>query len=83
MNRITFFTRPECMLCDSALFVVEKVRRKIPFDLEIVDISATGQEKWLTLYKNDIPVVHFNEVEIFRHRVDEKKLRQTVSQRPT
>ena len=62
-------------LCDGALFVIEKVRRTAPFELEMVDISAPGQEKWFEAYKNDIPVVHLDGKEVFRHRVDERALR--------
>ena len=71
MKRVTFFTKPECTLCRGALFVIERVRRRLPFDLEIVDISAVGNERWHEDYKHDIPVVHINGHEVFRHRVDE------------
>ena len=36
MKRVTFFTKPECTLCRGALFVIERVRQRLPFDLEIV-----------------------------------------------
>lgn len=75
MRRITFFTKTDCSLCDAALYVIERVRRATPFDLDIVDISATGQERWFVAYRNDIPVVHLDGVEVFRHRVDERGLR--------
>ncbi len=78
MNRITFFTRPDCSLCHSALYVVERVRRHLPFELEIVDISARGNEKWLDAYREHIPVVHLDGEEIFRHRVDERELKELL-----
>ncbi len=78
MSRVTFFTKPDCSLCQSALYVVERVRSKIPFDLNTVDISAAGNEKWFELYRNDIPVVHLDGIEIFRHRVDERRLREAL-----
>ncbi len=37
MNRVTFFTKPECHLCDAALFVVQKVRQAHAFELERVN----------------------------------------------
>lgn len=80
MNRVTFFTKPDCSLCDGALFVINKVRRSLPFDLENIDISAPGCEHWLALYKHDVPVVHLNGVEVFRHRVDEARLRALVGE---
>jgi len=78
MNRITLFTKPDCSLCSAALYVVERVRRATPFDLELVDITAKGQERWFTAYRNDIPVVHLNEREVFRHQVDERHLRHLL-----
>lgn len=81
MKRVTFFTKPECTLCRSALYVVERVRTRLPFDLETVDISEPGQAKWRALYQNDIPVVHLDGREIFRHRVDERRLRELLAAR--
>jgi glutaredoxin len=78
MNVVTFFTKPDCTLCHGALYVVKRVRVDVPFDLEIVDISATGSENWWDAYRNDIPVVHLNGEEIFRHRVDERRLRELL-----
>lgn len=78
MIRITFFTKPDCTLCHGALYVVERVRAKYSFELEMIDISAPGQERWFETYGDDIPVVHLNGREIFRHRVDERKFREIL-----
>lgn len=74
MNRVTFFTKSDCSLCRSALYVVERVRKRMAFELECVDISAEGRERWFEAYQHDIPVVHLNGHEIFRHRVSEQTL---------
>lgn len=79
MNRISFFTKPDCSLCRSALYVIERVRVHTPFELDCVDISTPGNEKWFDAYKNDIPVVHLNGQEIFRHHVDERRLRELLT----
>ena len=71
MTTVTFFTKPDCTLCRGALFVIERVRRRLPFELEVCDISAVGNERWHEAYKHDIPVVHIDGQEVFRHRVDE------------
>ena len=80
MNRVTFFTKSDCSLCRSALYVIERVRRSEPFELEQVDISAAGNEAWFAAYHHDIPVIHLNGKEIFRHRVDERRLREALKQ---
>ncbi len=76
MNRVTFFTKPDCTLCHAAMYVVRRVQSQMPFELESVDISAPGNETFFADYKHDIPVVHLNDVEIFRHRVDERHLKE-------
>ncbi len=79
MNRITFFTKPECTLCNAALFVIKRVQATVPFEIETVDISASGNEEWWEAYRNDIPVVHLNGREVFRHRVEERQLRALLT----
>ena len=78
MHKVTFFSKPECTLCDAAFYVLERVRRDIPFTLEKVNIGATGQERWFAAYRHEIPVVHLDGVEIFRHRVNERSLRELL-----
>lgn len=81
MNRITFFTKPACTLCSGAMYVVRRVRNDHQFELDVVDISLAGNEKWAEAYRDHIPVIHLNGREIFRHRVDEKRLREWLAKR--
>lgn len=78
MPRVTFFTKPDCGLCSAAMYVIERVRRQVPFELESIDITAPGEEEWLERYREHIPVVHLDGVEVFRHKVDEKELRRLL-----
>ncbi len=77
-TRLTFFTKPDCELCDAAWFVVQKVvgRRSIPID--IVDISTGEGKRWEAEYAEHIPVLHINGNEFCRHRVVEKELRHAL-----
>ena len=79
MHHVTFFTKDECTLCSAAWYVIQRVRTKIDFEVRRIDITEAGQEQWLDLYGNDIPVVHLNGKEVFRHRVDEGRLRKLLS----
>ncbi len=63
--------------------MLQRVRSQIPFELESIDICAPGQEKWLDAYRYDIPVVHLNGREIFRHRVNERQLRELLEHEAT
>ena len=78
MNKVTFFTKACCPLCDSAWFVIKKLRQRIEFDLERIDITDPKHTKWFGLYCNDIPVVHINGTEVCRHRVSERALRRRL-----
>lgn len=78
MIRLTFYTRPECHLCDAAKFVLRKVQCTHPFELVEVDISAPGNDAVLEAYGNDIPVICCDDVEWFRHRVVESALRRRL-----
>jgi len=82
MNRVTFFTKPECTLCRAALYVIKRVQSQEPFELDCVDISLGENKSWFAQYKHDIPVVHLNGVEIFRHRVNERQLRECLRKPP-
>ncbi len=75
MNKITFFTKPDCPLCDAAWFVVNKLRRRMDFEIQRVDITEPGNTRWFGLYCNEIPVVHLNGREVCRNRVHERTLR--------
>lgn len=39
MNKITFFTKANCPLCESAWFVIKRLKQRIDFKLERVDIT--------------------------------------------
>jgi hypothetical protein len=54
--RLTFFTRPQCSLCDDAKAVLSKVWDRRPFEYGEVNIAEPQHKKW-KIYKFDIPVV--------------------------
>lgn len=55
--RMTFFTRPNCSLCDEAKHVLSKVWDRKPFEYDEIDVMKQGQDKWKALYQFDTPVV--------------------------
>jgi glutaredoxin len=66
---VTFYGRPGCHLCDDALQVVERVRRRVAFELEQRNIEA--DERWMSAYLERIPVVAIDGSERFELFVDE------------
>lgn len=66
MLDVTFYTRANCPLCDKAKAAIAESR--VPVRLTEVDID--GDPALHERYTNDVPVVHLNGAEAFRHKVD-------------
>ncbi len=77
-TRLTFFTKPDCELCDAAWFVVQKVIGKRSILLDVINIDAAGNADWANRYGEHIPVLHIDGKEFCRHRVVEKDLRRAL-----
>jgi glutaredoxin len=76
MTTVTLYTKSDCHLCDEARAVLEDIRSDHPFDLEQIDIS---QDRALRKrYGVRIPVVAVDGVEVFEHRVDDRRLRSIL-----
>ncbi len=72
MALITIYSKPDCHLCDRAKEVIERCREKVEFAVEVVDISRNPE--LLQRYRDDIPVILLDGIEIARHFVRERKL---------
>lgn len=68
VRKLTLYGSPQCCLCSDALQVLEQVRNKVPFELELVDIS--GDALLAARYGNDIPVLCIDGEPSFKHRID-------------
>ena len=74
--QIDIYSRPGCHLCDDAKEVVERVRRRFPFSLRVVDIETDPElEK---AYGEQIPVVFINGHKAFKYHVDEDQFEKQV-----
>jgi glutaredoxin len=69
MNRVTIYSKPDCHLCDVMKEVVDNVRRRRAFDLEIRNILDDPAD--FEKYRTQIPVLLVNGSEIARYRVVE------------
>ncbi len=78
MNRVTLFTAPKCASCHAVRYVIHRVRADIAFELETIDVSSPGNERWLEAYRDAIPVVHIDGSEVFRGGIDERRLRRLL-----
>ena len=43
-----------------------------------INIELNENNIWYEKYKNDIPVIHFNDEMIFKHKIDETQLNKII-----
>lgn len=78
MATVTFYSKPNCPLCDKALEQIELARRQIPFDF--VEVNILSDPEIYQRYKHDIPVVQINGVEAFRYRLTQTELLEKLGE---
>ena len=72
MSRVTLYGRDGCHLCDDARAALERVRARVPFTLDEVDIET--DDALHARYLERIPVVALDGEELFDYFVDEARL---------
>jgi len=55
MTTVTFYSRPDCHLCDEARAAILEMRAGLRFELQEIDIE--GDDELLSRYLERIPVV--------------------------
>ena len=79
--QLTLYTRPGCRLCDEMKAVIRRVQGQVACELAEVDISH--DEALLRRYRDHIPVLLADGVEVARTRVGLGELLETLmSRRP-
>lgn len=90
-TKLTFFTKPDCMLCYEAKTVLNGAIAQIPQEMkasigevEYVNIEAPENVNWFECYRYDIPVLHveregYKKV-VFMHRFDHDDLVDELGQ---
>ena len=83
LPKLTLFTKGYCPLCDEALADLEQLKSR--FELEKFFIDQKGNEMFFHKYKWDIPVFHFENEYLMKHRADfellESKLKEFESEK--
>ena len=77
---VRIYSKPRCSRCDEARAVLEQLRTRVPFVLEVVDIRE-HPDTW-ERYRHEVPVILVDGVEVARLRIDadalESRLRGTT-----
>jgi glutaredoxin len=75
--KVTLYTKSDCGLCHEAEATLQRLRGKIRFDLEIVDIEADPAA--YARYWDRIPVVAVDGEEVASAPLDEQRLKAALS----
>ena len=76
LANVTLYSKQDCPLCDEARVALERVRGRIHFDLREVDITSDRELEGR--YRERIPVIAVDGVEVFDFHVDEGALEQRL-----
>jgi glutaredoxin len=79
MARLTLYTRKNCCLCDDAKEVLDRVRTRAPFELDVVDVD--GDAELTQRYGWEVPVVLVDGKKWAKFRVDEHALERRLRAR--
>ena len=74
--RVALYTRSGCHLCEEAREVMDRVRRDLPFALEVIDVDAT--ETLRARYGPEVPVIEIDGRKHAKYRLDEPGFRRRL-----
>ena len=75
--KVTLFTKVECGLCREAETMLQRLRQKLPLELEVVDIE--GDPALYNSYWDRVPVVVVEGREVAAAPLDEALLWKALS----
>ena len=81
MTEVTLYGKPGCHLCDDARTALQRLRARLPFTLEEVDI--TTDDTLHRRYLERIPVIALDGEELFDFFVDEPALAERLREAET
>jgi thiol-disulfide isomerase/thioredoxin len=77
--RITFYTKSDCELCESAKATLLALQRELVFEFEEIDITTDAA--LYEAFRVEIPVGYLDGRKLFKYRVDPALLRRQLSRR--
>lgn len=70
--KLMLYSRPDCCLCEEMKAVIGEVARKIPIDLEEIDIDGTAELR--QKFSDEVPVLYINGRKAFKYRITAREL---------
>ena len=78
MPNVTLYSKPDCPLCDEARQALGRVRGRVAFDLDELDITTDGELE--ARLRERIPVIALDGEELFDFHVDEEALERRLAE---
>jgi glutaredoxin len=75
---VTLYSKPDCPLCDEARQALGRVRGRVAFDLDELDITTDGELE--ARLRERIPVIALDGEELFDFHVDEDALERRLAE---
>ena len=79
--QLVLYGRGNCHLCDVAKAELLRIRRSLPFEIEIVERDVDTDPDWRNVYGDEVPVGMIDNRKIFKYRVDPDRLRAALISR--
>lgn len=76
---LTLYSRAGCHLCEQMKAVIARVGRRVPLEIEEVDVATDPELE--RRYGHEIPVLVLDGREVAKHRITEAQLMRLVSLR--
>lgn len=76
---VTFYMRQGCHICDHAAAILSRLRRRVQFELEEIDID--GDESLRARYNEQVPVIAIDGEDLFWGAIDESALMARLRKR--
>jgi glutaredoxin len=74
--QITFYTKPNCPLCEEAEELLDEMRGY--FDFSVLKIDITRDIDAYEIFKHRIPVLRLGDLGDLSEKITEKELRQKI-----
>jgi 4a-hydroxytetrahydrobiopterin dehydratase len=75
---VTLYTRKDCSLCDKAKASIRAAASLHRLDVNLREVDIDADPELRARYTDDVPVIHINGVEAFRHRLTPEEFTEYV-----
>jgi glutaredoxin len=77
-TKVIIYSRPGCHLCEEAKEAMRAAG--CPSEYTLVEVDIGSDPELFERYKDDIPVITFNGVEAFRHRLTSEEFYRRIQE---